>query len=104
MKKNRRPEIIFDLNEEIAEDTSKGADSEMLENAERDLMRKHLLTLPASLREVMVLRHIEELSYKQIAKLTEVPIGTVMSRLSRGRERLQKSLTRSKPRSAVSSR
>jgi RNA polymerase sigma-70 factor (ECF subfamily) len=104
MKKNRRPEIIFDLNEEIAEDTSKGADSEMLENAERDLMRKHLLTLPASLREVMVLRHIEELSYKQIAELIEVPIGTVMSRLSRGRERLQKSLTRSKPRSAVSSR
>ena len=101
MKKNRRPEIVYELNEEIAENTSKSADSQMLETAERDLLRKHLTDLPASLREVMVLRHIEGMSYKEIAALIEVPIGTIMSRLSRGRVRLQKSLTRSASRLAA---
>jgi RNA polymerase sigma-70 factor (ECF subfamily) len=72
-----------------------------LKNAEGDLLRRHLTGLPASLREVMVLRHIEGLSYKEIATLIEIPIGTVMSRLSRGRERLQKSLTRLTPTAKV---
>jgi len=47
-----------------------------------------LASLPAELRETMVLREIEELSYKEIAQITEAPIGTVMSRLSRGRKLL----------------
>ena len=97
MKKNRRPEIVYESNEEIAEQGSTNAESQLLKNAEGDLLRRHLTGLPASLREVMVLRHIEGLSYKEIAALIEIPIGTVMSRLSRGRERLQKSLTRLTP-------
>jgi RNA polymerase sigma-70 factor (ECF subfamily) len=92
MKKNRRPELLYELNEDLAEDKSKGAETHMLENDDRDMLRKSLKALPASLREVMVLRHIEGLSYKEIAALIEAPIGTVMSRLSRGRERLQKNL------------
>ncbi len=47
-----------------------------------------LSTLPTELREALVLREIEELSYKEIAQITETPIGTVMSRLWRGRQML----------------
>jgi RNA polymerase sigma-70 factor, ECF subfamily len=52
----------------------------------------HLNRLPAMFREVLILREIEELSYREIADVLEAPIGTVMSRLARGRALLQKSL------------
>jgi RNA polymerase sigma factor (sigma-70 family) len=48
--------------------------------------------LPVVLREAIVLREMEELSYKEIGKIAGVPIGTVMSRLARGRVQLQKLL------------
>ena len=51
-------------------------------------VREGLDLLPVEFREVMVLRELEGLSYKEIAHVTEVPIGTVMSRLARGRRRL----------------
>jgi RNA polymerase sigma-70 factor (ECF subfamily) len=49
--------------------------------------------LPPALREVIVLRELEECSYKEIATITEQKIGTVMSRLARARERLKAELT-----------
>ena len=64
---------------------------------ERDSMRRdaartlarHLSSLPQEHREVLVLREIEELDYREIAAVTEVPIGTVMSRLARARAALK---------------
>jgi RNA polymerase sigma-70 factor, ECF subfamily len=53
------------------------------------LVRAALEQLPVDFREVIVLREIEGLSYKEIAAVAGVPIGTVMSRLARARERLQ---------------
>jgi RNA polymerase sigma-70 factor (ECF subfamily) len=50
-----------------------------------------LLALPPNLRECLILRNLEELSYQEIAVITAVPVGTVMSRLFRARERLAKS-------------
>jgi len=47
-----------------------------------------LATLPAEMREILVLREIEDLAYKEIATVLDLPIGTVMSRLARARERL----------------
>ena len=51
-------------------------------------VRRALEELPADFREVLVLRELEGLSYKEIAAVVTIPIGTVMSRLARGRERL----------------
>jgi RNA polymerase sigma-70 factor, ECF subfamily len=51
-------------------------------------VRRAVETLPADFREVIVLRELEGLSYKEIAGVIGAPIGTVMSRLSRARERL----------------
>jgi RNA polymerase sigma-70 factor (ECF subfamily) len=56
-------------------------------------VRRGLEALPAEFREVVVLRDIEGLSYKEIAEALRLPVGTVMSRLSRGRERLVASLS-----------
>jgi len=52
----------------------------------------HLRALPAEFREALVLREFEDLSYREIADVLGVPIGTVMSRLSRGRALLQRAL------------
>ena len=65
------------------------------------LVRAALEQLPIDFREVIVLREIEGLSYKEIAAVVHVPIGTVMSRLARGRERLQTMLTLASPRETL---
>lgn len=51
-------------------------------------LRRQLQALPVEFREVLLLREIEELSYREIAQALDLPIGTVMSRLARGREKL----------------
>jgi RNA polymerase sigma factor (sigma-70 family) len=60
----------------------------LLRAGEADRLRKAVESLPEPFRETLVLREFEEFSYKEIAQLTEVPIGTVMSRLARAREAL----------------
>jgi RNA polymerase sigma-70 factor (ECF subfamily) len=52
-------------------------------------VNQSLEELPVALREVLVMRELEDLSYKEIAEIANIPIGTVMSRLSRGRALLR---------------
>jgi RNA polymerase sigma-70 factor (ECF subfamily) len=66
-----------------------GADLQLERQADRALLDRLMEAMPAEGREVLVLRELEELSYKDIAEITGVPIGTVMSRLARARQRLQ---------------
>jgi RNA polymerase sigma-70 factor, ECF subfamily len=61
------------------------------------IVEQHLRALPVEFREVVILREIEDLSYREIADVLAVPIGTVMSRLARGRAHLQKSLAAASP-------
>jgi RNA polymerase sigma factor (sigma-70 family) len=65
----------------------------LLENVNAELLRKALEELPVEFREVLVLRELEGFSYKEIAGVVNVPLGTVMSRLARARKQLQQNLT-----------
>jgi RNA polymerase sigma-70 factor (ECF subfamily) len=63
-----------------------------LREVDRRMLNEALAALPAHFREALVLRELEDLSYKDIARITDTPIGTVMSRLSRARRLLAESL------------
>jgi RNA polymerase sigma-70 factor (ECF subfamily) len=64
----------------------------VLQSAQRKLVNQALEELPVVFREVLVMREIEDLSYKEIAQVAGIPMGTVMSRLARGRVLLRQSL------------
>ena len=66
----------------------------LLEKEKNGLLREALEALSPEYREVLVLRELEELSYVEIAIVTKIPIGTVMSRLNRARKQLQVSFLR----------
>ena len=69
-------------------------DAALLARADQEMVREAMEELPAEYREVLVLREIEGVAYKGIAEIAGVPLGTVMSRLARARERLQRCLAR----------
>jgi RNA polymerase sigma-70 factor (ECF subfamily) len=62
----------------------------LLQRLDSELLNRLIDKLPTPYREVLILREIEELSYRQIADVLALPIGTVMSRLARAREKLQR--------------
>jgi RNA polymerase sigma-70 factor (ECF subfamily) len=64
----------------------------LLQSANRKLVNQALEELPVGYREVIVMREIEDMSYKDIASVAGIPMGTVMSRLSRARELLKRSI------------
>jgi RNA polymerase sigma-70 factor (ECF subfamily) len=90
-QRHRGHEMAEPFDEEIHSAAGGGADPEveLLRQADSRLLRQGFESLPLPLREVMVLRELEGLSYKEIAAIASVPIGTVMSRLSRARRQLQ---------------
>jgi RNA polymerase sigma-70 factor (ECF subfamily) len=65
------------------------AEEALVEAGKRKVLRECIEGLPDAFREVLVLRELEEMSYRQIADVTGLPPGTVMSRLSRARKRLE---------------
>lgn len=79
-----------ELNDALHASESPDADPQtvLLRAADAERVRHAIASLPAELRVVIVLREMEGMSYKEVAAAAAVPIGTVMSRLSRGRERL----------------
>jgi len=69
-------------------DPSPDPESQMMQRQTVDIVRDAIERLPADFREVIVLRELEGFSYKEIAEVLGIPIGTVMSRLARARDRL----------------
>ena len=95
LRQNRPPDSAVEFNEEIhSEELSGGVDPEIqvLANADKETVHRALSELPEIFREVLVLREIEGMSYKEIADVASVSLGTVMSRLARARTRLRESL------------
>jgi RNA polymerase sigma-70 factor (ECF subfamily) len=94
---NRPAEIVSTDDDEHGPRESAAPDEEqpeavLLQRADRVRVNEALAALPITLREVLVLREMEDLSYKDIARIAGIPIGTVMSRLSRSRAALRDAL------------
>jgi RNA polymerase sigma factor (sigma-70 family) len=90
----RRAHVTVAYNEDVHDQGDESSNPEFLAIRKCDAaqVRQAVEELPPPLREVIVLRELEGLNYQEIATVTEVPIGTVMSRLSRGRQQLQRLL------------
>jgi RNA polymerase sigma-70 factor (ECF subfamily) len=90
IRKNQ-PQALKPL-EDDAQSAGANPEELLLERVDGDRLRQALDELPREYREVIVLREMEELSYKEIADIAGIPIGTVMSRLARARRRLQQAV------------
>jgi RNA polymerase sigma-70 factor, ECF subfamily len=103
LARNRPVEVVAGSDEELDEERgydgrsrlesgAGGKDPEMLlmERLDTNILNSLIDKLPPLYREILVLREIEELSYREIAEVLALPIGTVMSRLARARQRLQR--------------
>ena len=93
-RRRARPErhSVEYVDEEHGDGERRTADAGALEESDREELQTALDRLQPEYREAIVLREIEGLAYREIAQVTGVPIGTVMSRLSRARKRLQAAL------------
>ena len=90
LKKNRPTAVVAIDDDELAEIEDQTNAPGAFHRADADVLRAALETLPLEFREAIVLRELEGLSYKEIAEVADVPVGTVMSRLARARRQLQK--------------
>ena len=94
MQQNRSAQLNTPLDDELHEVKSDDLNPEalLLQKADAQMLRQAVEELPIEFREVLVLRELDEMSYKQIAAVADLPLGTVMSRLARARQRLQQIL------------
>jgi RNA polymerase sigma-70 factor, ECF subfamily len=95
LQQNRAQAPMTAFDEEIHTDEGETSDPAtlLLQKADRQLIQRALEELPLKFREILVLRELEGLSYKEIAEVAGVPMGTVMSSLARARGRLRQSVT-----------
>jgi RNA polymerase sigma factor (sigma-70 family) len=100
MRRRLQGSSMVELEEQGAEqprEPSPDPEETLLIACDREQVRKALEQLPSDFREAVVLREIEGLSYKEIAAAIGAPLGTVMSRLSRGRDWLSHILSSPRP-------
>jgi RNA polymerase sigma-70 factor (ECF subfamily) len=88
LEKNRPRELMVEFDEELHPQAVATPESIAMADEDRERLTRALETLPPRFREVLVLREFEGCSYKEIAAITSMPIGTVMSSLSRARRQL----------------
>ncbi len=88
-----RPADVARLDESFhVEDDAEGPDVLAARSLDRRMLNEAITALPVQFREVLVLRELEDLAYKDIARIVDIPLGTVMSRLSRARRLLTDSM------------
>jgi len=93
LKRNRSPQLAeFDEAIYLQETHAPDPEASLIMSSEKRVVREALERLPVEFREVMVMRELEGLSYREIAAIAKIPVGTVMSRLARARKRLQAAL------------
>jgi RNA polymerase sigma factor (sigma-70 family) len=94
LRRNRPSEVPASFDEELhsAVDQSPTPEDLVMERADQLRLREALESLPLAWREVLILRELEGLSYKEIAEVAGIKMGTVMSRLARARAALQQQL------------
>jgi RNA polymerase sigma-70 factor (ECF subfamily) len=95
LHQNRSSSSAVEFDEEIHSTEISGSanpEIQVLATADKETLRRALEELPDVFREALVLREIEGLSYKEIADVTSISLGTVMSRLARARTRLRQAL------------
>lgn len=100
LEKNRQMDLMTEFDEDLHQQSSATPEALAIAGDNRERLVKALDELPVRFREVLVLRELEGCSYKEIATITSIPIGTVMSSLARARQRLQRSLTQPKQQEA----
>ena len=94
LQQNRSRELTEPIEDKLHEVgiRTENPETRLLQTVEAQLVRQALEELPIEFREVLIMREMEDLSYKQISTIADLPIGTVMSRLARGRKRLRELL------------
>jgi len=93
LEKNRPMDLSTEFDEQLYPQSGATPESLAIAGDDKERLTQALEALPPRFREVLVLRELEGCSYKEIASITSMPIGSVMSALSRARQRLQQSLT-----------
>ena len=98
LEKNRPSEIVAlddcdDAWREVPGPAAQEPHAIAVRNADRVRINEALASLPVAYREVLVLREMEDLAYKDIARIADIPIGTVMSRLARARGLMREALS-----------
>jgi RNA polymerase sigma-70 factor (ECF subfamily) len=103
LEKNRPVELSAGIDADAPGEERAGFDPDMmaadggnpeaiaLQNAHKRILNQAIAALPLGFREVLILRELEDLSYKEIARVVDAPVGTVMSRLARARNLLRQS-------------
>jgi RNA polymerase sigma-70 factor (ECF subfamily) len=97
LEKNRPMELTTEFDEELYPQPGVTPESLAIAGDNRERLTRALESLPPRSREVLVLRELEGCSYKEIAAITSMPIGTVMSALARARQRLERTLLAGNP-------
>lgn len=100
LEKNRRTQNMAEFDEGLHPNQSPSPEALAIASNNRERLTQALESLPPHVREVIVLRELEGCSYKEIAAITSIPIGTVMSTLSRARRQLQSALAKPTPKEA----
>jgi RNA polymerase sigma-70 factor, ECF subfamily len=93
LARNRSGDLVYDeaIVDRAVDDSGAEPQQAAMRREDSRALADALAAMPLQFREVLVLRELEELSYKEIARVCDIPIGTVMSRLARARALLQRS-------------